>query len=128
MKSPFSLSTRFLLGAVLLAPSFILANSQQPAPVPVTNDTPAATAKPMPPETTPVQGSTSGTTAPMTKDQMKAQRKQQKAEEKAASSNAKAAKTNARAKKQSDKAIQDQEKATPGCLPCASPISSFTSG
>ena len=107
--------TRLLVGVILVgAAARYSAAAQQTAPVPVTNDTPATTARPMPPETTPVQGAgAAAPSTPMTKDQLKAQRKQQRSEEKAASSNAKAAKSSAKAKKQSDKALQDQEKATP---------------
>lgn len=76
-------------------------------PVPITNDTPAQTTRP---ETTPVPGS-GAAVAPVSKSQLKAQRKQQKTEEKAANANAKAAKSQAQAKKQTDKAIQAQEKA-----------------
>ena len=57
---------------------------------------------------------TGTTTAPMSKDQVKAQKKQQKQEEKAANAQAKAAKSQAKAKKASDDAIQAQEKAGPG--------------
>lgn len=53
------------------------------------------------------------TTAPMSKDEMKAQKKQHKKEEKAANAQAKAAKNQAKAKEASDKAIQAQEKAGP---------------
>ena len=113
MINSFPSSPRVVLGLILAGAAGLHATAQQPAPVPVTNDTPATTARPMPPETTPVQGSGAATSTPMSKDQLKAQHKQQKAEEKAANSNAKAAKTSAKAKKQSDKAIQDQEKATP---------------
>ncbi len=110
-----SLNAGLLLGTILAGTGGAYAVAQQPPPVPVTSDTPAATPKPMPPETTPVQGTAPA--AAMTKDQLKAQRKQQKAEEKAASSSAKAAKTNAKAKKQSDKAIQDREKASSSAAP-----------
>ncbi len=53
------------------------------------------------------------TTAPLSKDELKAQKKQQKQEEKAANASAKAAKSQAKAKKAQDDAIQQQEKATP---------------
>lgn len=56
---------------------------------------------------------TGTTTAPMSKDEVKAQKKQQKKEEKAANAQAKAAKSQAKAKEASDKAIQAQEKAGP---------------
>lgn len=57
-----------------------------------------------------------GTGTPITKDELKAQRKAQKAQEKAANSNAKAAKSQANAKKAQDKALQDQENAN-GTVP-----------
>ncbi len=52
--------------------------------------------------------------APLTKDQLKAQKAQQKKEEKSADANAKATKADAKAKKQHDKAVQAGEKANPG--------------
>ncbi len=73
-------------------------------------------------ETTPPPAPVSQTTlnnstgTPMTKDELKAQRKAQKQQEKAASANAKAAKSQAKAKKDQDKALQDQEKAN-GTVP-----------
>lgn len=59
---------------------------------------------------------TNGTVTPMTKDELKAQRKAQKEQEKADNANAKAAKSQAKAKKDQDKALQDQEKAN-GTVP-----------
>lgn len=53
----------------------------------------------------------SSQTQPMTKDQLKAQKKQQKVEEKAAKQNAKAAKSAEKAKEAQDKAANDQQKA-----------------
>ncbi|WP_263382658.1 hypothetical protein [Granulicella arctica] len=65
-------------------------------------------------DTTTTQTTGAQTTAPLSKDQLKAQKKQQKKEEKAANAQAKAAKSEANAKKASDNAIQQQEKAAPG--------------
>ncbi len=56
------------------------------------------------------------TGTPVTRDELKAQKKAQKQQERAANANAKAAKSQARAKKDQDRALQDQEKAT-GVVP-----------
>jgi hypothetical protein len=53
---------------------------------------------------------TAGSSQPMTKKEMKAQRKQQKAQEKSAKENAKAASEQAKAKEHTDKATNAAEK------------------
>ncbi|WP_433974753.1 hypothetical protein [Tunturiibacter lichenicola] len=62
--------------------------------------------------------------APLTKDQLKAQKAQQKKEEKSADANAKATKADAKAKKQHDKAVQADEKANPNAPAEGTPASS----
>ena len=100
-------------GSVALAQEAVLKAVQEPTqkPAPTQNSTP-------PPITnqTPVTNSASGaetqpSATPLTKDELKAQRKQQKHEERAAKANANAAKSQAKAKKEQDKSMQESEKA-----------------
>jgi len=77
--------------------------TQTTRPVPITSQTPLTD-----------QNTTTTTTTltPLTKSEMKAQRKQQKHEERAAKANSKAAKDQADAIKQRNKSVQESEKAT----------------
>jgi hypothetical protein len=68
--------------------------------------------QPLSAQASPTQVVTPASTAPpMTKSEMKAQRKQQKHQEKSAKANAKAQKDQSKALKQQDKAVDEQEKA-----------------
>lgn len=97
-------SIAYLASLVLL--TGLTLQAQESTPTPATDNPPAAMSE---------QSST-----PMTKSDLKEQRKQQKREEKAskstaklASANAKVAKAQAKAKTQQDKNLQDKEKANP---------------
>ena len=95
----------FVLSALVALPLSLAAQTSpaqpQPGTVPVTSQTPATTNGPAP---------DAATGAPMTKSELKAQRKQQKNEEKSAKANAKAAKANEKSVKAQDKATNAAEK------------------
>ncbi len=92
-----------LLSIAALALAATLAiEAQQPASTPDRTQTPSTANNGQTPDAPP---------APMTKSDIKAQRKIQKHEEKAAKANAKAAKRQSQAKQAQDKAQQEQEKA-----------------
>jgi hypothetical protein len=88
-----------VLGAGLALPFAASAQQAQPPSSTTTSTTPDGTQ------------TTTTTTSPMTKGELKAQRKQQKEQEKSAKDNAKASKDNAKAVKSQDKATDAQEKA-----------------
>jgi hypothetical protein len=90
-----------VLAAVAIFSALSVTSQQQPTETQSTTTTTSTTSTAPPPDAS----------YPMTKQEMKAQRKQQKHEEKAAKARAKAAKADSKSTKEHDKATDEQEKA-----------------
>jgi uncharacterized protein YaiL (DUF2058 family) len=104
LEDTFVIRTRsypVVLGAVAIFSALSVTSQQQPTETQSTTTTTSTTSTAPPPDAS----------YPMTKQEMKAQRKQQKHEEKAAKARERAAKADSKSKQEHDKATDEQEKA-----------------